>query len=327
MNFLTGVKATGEFHLGNYISSIKPIIEMSKNNNGYFFIADYHSLNGHPQSNLLKNNIRHIGSVILSFFDTNSNIKIYRQSKIPQIFELNTILSCFCSKGLLNRSHAYKSLVDKNRQNNKDDDYKINMGLYSYPILMSSDILIQNCDIIPVGIDQKQHIEIMIEIAQRINSFYKKDIFKIPQGYYQSEVTLKGLDGRKMSKSYNNVIPLFEEPKKIKKLINSIPTNFKNVGELKFENESDVTEIYKHISTQVEYDILLEKMKEGIGWGDVKFELYNSIINITKDIRDKYNEYMNNDFLYYDILEKNEYLVKKESEEKLNKIKNSIFGD
>ena len=327
MSFLTGVKATGEFHLGNYISSIYPIIEMSKNDKGYFFIADYHSLNNHPKPIDLKKNIRHIGSVLLSFFDENENIQIYRQSKIPEIFELTNILNCFCSKGLLNRAHAYKTCIDNNINNNKDQDFGINMGLYTYPVLMSADILIQNPDIVPVGIDQKQHIEIMQEIAKRINSFYKTEVFKIPRAFYQNEITLKGLDGQKMSKSYNNVIPLFSELNKIKKLVNSIPTNFKNVGEPKFENESTVTDIFKFISSENEYNDLLLDMSTGIGWGDIKHRLIEKIYNITKNIRPKYYEYLNNDVLFYSKLESIEENIRKKTFYNLEYIKNIIFGE
>lgn len=318
---LTGIKPTGTFHLGNYMSVIKPLEEL-KNETCFLFIADIHSLTQKQKPNELSNNIKHIYAVLNSFFGESKNIVIYRQSKVKDIFKLYYILNCFCNKGYLNRNHTYKSLVEKNLELNNDSDKAINVGIYTYPTLMAADILMFNPTKVTVGIDQEQHMEITRYIARKINKEYNTEIFTIPESYHQKKLTLPGIDGRKMSKSYNNIIPLFTEPEKLKKIIFKIATNSKNVGEPKYEGESVVTDIFKFLSTKEQYDILLKDMADGIGFGEIKQRTFDLINDITKDKLDLYYNLLDSDFS--DKLIENEEYVNKIANDKMKKIEEII---
>lgn len=314
---LTGIKPTGVFHIGNYMSTIMPILNMK--DKCYIFIADMHSMTKFQKPEELSQNIRHIYAVLMSYFHNFENIKIYRQSQIPEIFELYYILNCFCVKGLLNRNHTYKVAVEQNIEQGRDEDHAVNMGLFTYPTLMAADILIFNPDFVPVGIDQEQHMEITRIIAKKINFTYKKDVFKIPQSIHQKEATLIGTDGRKMSKSYNNVIPLFYDDKKLKKLIFSIATNSKNVNESKYEGESVISEIYKFLSTKEQYQELINDMKNGIGWGEVKQRTYDLIKKLSQNQTESYHTFFNSNF--NEKLINNELELRKIASSNLQKIK------
>ena len=219
---LTGIKPTGQSHIGNYVGAIKPSLQLAQHEDisSYLFVADSHSLTTHPSAKDLKHSIYQIASAWLACGLDPKKVFFYRQSDIPELFELNWILSCFTPKGLMNRAHSYKSKRDQNlKLGKKDLDDKVNMGLYNYPILMSADILLFSPDLVPVGGDQVQHLEMTRDIAQKINHVYKTELFKTPKALVQNQKVLPGLDGQKMSKSYNNEIPLFLESKKLQKLI------------------------------------------------------------------------------------------------------------
>lgn len=319
---LTGIKPTGTFHLGNYMSVIKPIEKLKHDNKCFLFIADIHSLTEKQNPIELSNNIKHIYAVLNTFFNEDSNVLIYRQSKIKDIFKLYYILNCFCNKGFLNRNHTYKALVEKNIELNNDNDKAINVGIYTYPTLMAADILMFNPTKVTVGIDQEQHMEITRYIAKKINKEYNKNTFIIPESYHYKQNTLPGIDGRKMSKSYNNTIPLFLEPEKLKKIIFKIPTNSKNVGEPKYEGESSVTEIFKFLSTEEQYNILLKDMEDGIGFGEIKQRTFELINNITKDKLELYYDLLNSDFSEK-LLENEEY-INRIAQDRMNQIEEII---
>ena len=195
----------------------------------------------------------------------------YRQSDIPEILELNWILTCITAKGLMNRAHAYKAAVDKNLAENQDPDFEIEMGLYSYPILMSADILMFKAHSIPVGRDQIQHVEMARDIAQRFNHRFGREIFVLPEAAVDENVQLLvGLDGRKMSKSYGNTIPLFQTPKQRQKAVNKIITNLKEPGEPKQKDESPLFEIYQAFATPAETAEFEKMLNEGLAWGEAK---------------------------------------------------------
>ena len=221
---LTGVKPTGKPHIGNYFGAIKPALTMGHQAERFsLFIADYHAINAVKNTELLQKEIKEIACIYLAFGLDPQKDYFYRQSDIPEINEITTILYAFTPKGLMNKSHAYKACVDKNRLNGKPDDDGINMGLYTYPTLMAADILAYDTDIVPVGKDQVQHVEIARDIAGAINAHYNTDLLKLPTYHIEENVaTVAGVDGRKMSKSYNNVIPIFAEDSVIKKAIFSI---------------------------------------------------------------------------------------------------------
>lgn len=275
--FLTGVKPSGQFHLGNYISTIAPILD--KLNDTLFLIADAHTLTAHNKD--IYQNATNIIKILKSFGIEN----IIIQSQVPEIFELNWILSCYTAKGLLNRAHAYKSLTTENINKMKDIDKGIYTGLYNYPTLMTADLAMFDTEYVMIGPDQVQHIELAKDIVNKFNYEYKTDILNVPKPIV-SNVSIEGYDGRKMSKSYNNTIPLMCSEKKLRKHIYKIKTNDKNVGESKQWNESPITQLYQSFNGDVEE--LKNDMLNGISWGEIKERTFVLVNNHIKDAREKY---------------------------------------
>jgi len=291
---LTGIKPTGDLHIGNYFGAIKPALELAKEYDARYFIADYHALNTMKDPKELNHAIRQVAAGWLASGLDPEKVLIYRQSSIPEVFELTTILMAFTAKGLMNRAHAYKDAVDKNIKKNDDTDAGINMGLFTYPILMAADIILFDSDIVPVGKDQVQHIEMAQDIAQSINANYKQQILKIPQaGVQESVAVVPGLDGRKMSKSYNNVIPLFSPEKTLRKTIMRITTNSQSVEEPKDPDSSQIFQLYKLFSDSCEQDSLAKRYRAGgMGWGEAKEELFRAVNRCLSPIRERYDEIM-----------------------------------
>jgi len=291
---LTGIKPTGQIHIGNYIGAIKPALELAKSKEyqAAYFVADYHGLTKIHHAKEFRHLSYTIAATWLALGLDPNNVIFYRQSDVPEIFELNWILSCFTSKGLMNRAHAYKAIVDSNRTSEKDLDFGVNMGLFNYPILMAADILMFKTEVVPVGKDQIQHVEIARDIAETFNNHYG-ETFLLPEYKVQEETAvLPGLDGRKMSKSYNNTIPLFEEPKKLQKLINKIKTDSLPPEAPKDPDTSILFMLYKEFASSVEIETLKEQYLRGIGWGEAKKELFNVMNRFLEEPREKYNELM-----------------------------------
>ena len=277
---LTGITTSGIPHLGNLVGAILPAIESSnqENTSSFLFLADYHSLIKNTDSDLTYESSFEIAACWLACGLDPKKVIFYRQSDVPHIFELAWILGCLTSKGLLNRAHAYKAAVSENEQNgNIEIDKGITMGLYNYPILMAADILMFNADIVPVGQDQKQHIEMARDIALKFNHHYE-ELLTPPEAKI-SDVTgiLPGLDGRKMSKSYNNTIPIFANEKLLKKTIMKIQTNSLEPGEPKDSSTCNVFSIYKAIASDNEIKDFQKRYDDGIGWGDDKTSLYEKL--------------------------------------------------
>ena len=270
--YLTGVKPSGNFHLGNFISTILPIMNEGIQDETLFLIADYHALTNPSHLSKISEDRWNIAKILYSFGIKN----ILFQSSIPQIFELNWILSNFTPKGLLNRAHGYKAQVDINNSRGKPVDYGINTGLFNYPVLMTSDLTIFSTDYVFVGEDQKQHIEIAKDIIDNFNRLNYQ--LKVPDPIFKSDKLVLGTDGRKMSKSYKNEIPVMTSKKKLKKYIFSLPTNEKNVGESKGFDESHVCELFKSFASQSDVRGLKEQMVNGIGWGEVKQTVFDEIL-------------------------------------------------
>ena len=221
---LTGITTSGAPHLGNYVGAIRPAIEASRSGDfeSFFFLADYHSLIKSQNPELVHQSTMEIAAAWLALGLDTDKVTFYRQSDIPEITELTWFLTCMTAKGLMNRAHAYKGAVQANEEAGEDADFGINMGLFSYPILMAADILMFNAHQIPVGRDQIQHVEMARDVAGRFNHHYGEH-FVLPSAVVDDKVAiLQGLDGRKMSKSYGNTIPLFLSAKKLKKHINKI---------------------------------------------------------------------------------------------------------
>lgn len=322
---LTGIKPTGMPHLGNYVGAIRPAIKMANSGDylGYYFIADYHSLTTIHDGKVLSDYIYEVAACWLACGLDPDKTVIYRQSDVPEVLELNWILSCFTAKGIMNRAHAYKALVQDNNENKRDEDQGVNMGIYTYPILMAADILLCSPDIVPVGPDQLQHIEITRDIANAFNHHYG-EILKLPEAMTREELQVEGLDGRKMSKSYGNHIPLFETEKKLKKLINKIKTDTSDPSVPKDPDDSLIFTLFKHFSDEQQQKDLAEWYRRGIGWGEAKAELFKVVNAELSEPREKYQELLNSHKEIDGMLESGRDKVKKQAQELLLKLKDAI---
>lgn len=291
---LTGIKPSGTPHIGNYLGMIRPALDLAQTYRAYYFIADYHALTTVRDPQEMKFNSYDLTATFLALGMDPDAVVFFRQSDIPEIFELSWILSCFCAKGLLNRAHAYKAAVDKNIEIGEDPDAGINSGLYFYPVLMAADILLYGSHIVPVGKDQKQHVEMTRDMAQALNYAYEQEVFVIPEVVIQEEVaTIPGIDGRKMSKSYDNVIPIFAPPKQLRQRVMQIVTDSRPVEEPKNPDEDNVYNIYKYFATPEQDAAMRAKYaRGGFGYGEVKQELYELIETTFGPAREKYNAYM-----------------------------------
>jgi tryptophanyl-tRNA synthetase len=292
---LTGITTTGTPHLGNYVGAIRPAIAASKNDNvaPFYFLADYHALIKCQEPEKVRQSSLEIAATWLAFGLDTSNAVFYRQSDVPEILELTWMLTCVTAKGLMNRAHAYKAAVAENESDHEHDpDKGITMGLFSYPILMAADILMFNANKVPVGKDQIQHIEMARDIAGRFNHIYGEH-FALPEAVIdENTATLSGLDGRKMSKSYNNTIPLFEPEKKLRKLINKIKTNSQEPGEPKDPQGCTLFGIYQAFATPTEVNDIRKRYAEGIGWGEMKQVLFEYINDHIAPARERYEALM-----------------------------------
>ena len=293
---LTGITTTGTPHLGNYVGAIRPAINASRSADvdSFFFLADYHALIKCQDPEAVHQSTREIAATWLALGLDTERVTFYRQSDIPEIPELTWLLTCMTSKGLMNRSHAYKAAVQANQDEGEDPDFGITMGLFSYPILMAADILMFNAHRIPVGRDQIQHVEMARDIAQRFNHHYGEH-FALPEAEVDDNVAvLQGLDGRKMSKSYGNTIPLFLPEKQLKKHINKIKTNLLEPGEAKDPDTSTVFQIWQAFSSAEQTAWMREQFAAGIAWGEAKKQLFELVNGELAEARERYNELLAN---------------------------------
>ncbi|MEE3161348.1 MAG: tryptophan--tRNA ligase [Pseudomonadota bacterium] len=292
---LTGITTTGTPHLGNYVGAIRPAIEASRdtNNESFYFLADFHALIKCQDPAAVHQSTKEIAATWLALGLDTDNAVFYRQSDIPEIPELTWVLNCVCAKGLMNRAHAYKAAVDANVEEGEDADKAITMGLFSYPVLMAADILMFGSNKVPVGKDQIQHVEMARDMAQRFNHIYckKEPLLTLPDYQVDEDsAILQGLDGRKMSKSYGNTIPLFLPEKKLQKHINKIKTNLLEPGEPKDPDTSAVFQIWKAFATQEQTAEMRRAFEEGIGWGDAKKKLFALINEEIAEARERYED-------------------------------------
>jgi len=291
---LTGITTTGTPHLGNYVGAIRPAIEASRDpdTEAYLFLADFHALIKNQDPDQVAQSSREIAATWLALGLDPEHTFFYRQSDIPEIAELSWILSCSAAKGLMNRAHAYKAAVQANELAGEDPDFGVTMGLFSYPILMAADILIFNAHKVPVGRDQIQHVEMARDIAQRFNHHYGT-IFTLPEAVTDDNVAvLQGLDGRKMSKSYGNTIPLFGTPKQLQKSINKIKTNLLEPGDPKDTDDSTVFQIWCAFAEEAERERMRAAFAEGIAWGEAKKQLSERVNDELAPARSSYERLM-----------------------------------
>jgi len=294
--YLTGITTTGTPHLGNYVGAIRPAIENSQNpaHRAFYFLADLHALIKCQDPARVHQSTREIAATWLALGLNTDNVIFYRQSDVPEITQLTWLLTCVTAKGLMNRAHAYKDSVQKNLDENEDPDFGINMGLFSYPILMAADILLFHGSKVPVGRDQIQHLEMARDIAQRFNFLYGEH-FTLPEAVVDADTAvLQGLDGRKMSKSYNNTIPLFLPEKQLRKFINKIKTNLLEPGEPKDPDSSTVFQIWRAFASVEQTEEMRRAYANGIAWGEAKKQLFELINDQIRDARESYSALLEN---------------------------------
>ena len=327
---LTGVKPTGEPHIGNYIGAILPALELADSYESMYFIADYHALTTIRDRELLRRYTRSVAATwLVAGLDPDRTL-FYRQSDIPEIFELTWVLSCLTAKGLMNRAHAYKAARDRNREAGKDDlDAGVNMGLFNYPVLMAVDILVMDADVVPVGRDQVQHVEYAADIAGTFNAVYGDRFqFKIPAPIIPREGsahTLPGMDGRKMSKSYGNTIPLFASEAELRKVIRRIPTDSVPVEDPKDPDSATVFALLERFGApDVVADTRSALLAGGMGWGTVKARLTEALIARFAPMRDRYEALMAPGSELDDLLAHGADKARKHSRPVLERVKDSV---
>jgi len=319
---LTGITTTGTPHIGNYLGAIKPSLNLATENpESFFFLADYHALIKNKDSQNIKESVKNVALAWLSSGLDTDRSYFYRQSDIKEVTELSWILSTITAKGLMNRAHAYKAATAENKS---DEDKGINMGLFSYPILMATDILIFNSTHVPVGADQLQHLEMTRDIAQRFNHLYKS-IFNIPEAIVQEDgKVVPGLDGKKMSKSYNNIIPLLSDEKTLKKSIAKIVTNSLEPGEPKETENCTVFNLFSHFASREEQEEFKAAYKEGISWGDAKNKLFEAVNSELSPIRERFNELSKDNNLVNDLLDAGAKKVKPLAQDMLGEVRDLV---
>lgn len=292
---LTGLKPSGSPHIGNYLGMLKPSLELAEKFQALYFIPDYHALTTVRDRKQLADLTYQAAATWLALGLNPDEGIIYRQSDIPEVFELAWALSCFTTKGLLNRSHAYKAIVDDNIAAGREEDKNINVGLFTYPVLMAADILLFGTHFVPVGLDQQQHLEITRDVALTFNKNYG-NVLTIPEAVIRKEVmTIPGIDGRKMSKSYNNVIPIFAPPDQVLKPVKRIVTDSKRPEEPKDPDECNIFAIYRHLADVDAVDAKRKLYLEGgLAYGPMKEELFELLEATFSDKRDRYNALMEN---------------------------------
>jgi tryptophanyl-tRNA synthetase len=272
---LSGIKPTGTLHIGNYLGMIKPAFDLIEKFETLYFVADYHALTTLKDKNTLNQYVYDVAATLLALGLDPQKVIFFRQSDIPEIFEFTWILNCFTAKGLLNRAHAYKAVVDANLNAGKQADADINAGLYNYPVLMAADILLYGSHFVPVGQDQRQHVEIARDIALAVNNTCG-EVLTVPEPLIQDTVmTIPGIDGRKMSKNYNNTIPIFADAKELRKQVMRIVTDSKRPQDPKNPDECNVFNIFKYFASP---EAIASRrntyLSGGLAYSKIKQELY-----------------------------------------------------
>ena len=324
---LTGVTTTGIPHLGNYVGAIRPAIAATQEAGveSFIFLADYHGLIKCHEPEKIHESTLAVAATWLACGLDPEHVTFYRQSDIPEIMELNWILNCICAKGLMNRAHAYKAAVQANLDAGQEDvDNGVEMGLFCYPVLMAADILIFNGTHVPVGRDQIQHLEMARDIAGRFNHRFK-ELFVAPEAVVdETTAILTGLDGRKMSKSYGNTIPLFEGEKKLRKSVMKIVTNSLEPGQPKEVDGSTLFEIYQAFANKEQQAAMKQAYADGIGWGDAKQQLFELINAELAEKREHFAELTANPSRIEDILQAGATKARKVAHERLQQVREAV---
>ena len=297
MRILSGFQPSGTLHLGNYFGAMLPNLDFQKMGESYLFIADYHALTTSPEPEALRQRVFDVALDFLACGLDAEHTVFFRQSDVPEVTELMWILNTITTVGFLERAHSYKDKIAKG--------FMPNAGLFTYPVLMAADILLYQSDLVPVGKDQKQHLEITRDLAIRFNERYG-ETFTVPEGHIAENVAvIPGLDGQKMSKSYNNTIPLFGAPKAIRKLIMSIVTDSKGLEDVKDPDSCNVAKLYKLLATDEQYAELCSKYRAGnFGYGHAKQALFEAVEAYFGPMRAKREEFAKDPGEVWNILNK-----------------------
>lgn len=288
---ITGIKPTGLPHLGNYLGMIRPALDLARTSDAMCFIADYHALTTVPPPADIRAGVLDLAATLIAYgLDTERTV-LYRQSDVPEICELTWILGCVCQKGLLNRAHAYKAVVQGNVTAGRDRDHGVGMGLFNYPILMAADILVHRADRVPVGSDQRQHVEIARDLADAFNRVYGPVLVVPEPAVDEAVMTIPGIDGRKMSKSYGNQIALSATPDEIRRLVFKIVTDSRSPAEPK--DPDTILALYRHVADSGEADDLARRYRQGgVGYAEAKALLTEAIQRLMGPASARHEELM-----------------------------------
>jgi tryptophanyl-tRNA synthetase len=325
---LTGIKPTGTPHIGNYLGMIKPALELVQGYRALYFIADYHALTTERDPEKLNRQIYEVAATWLALGLDPEKVVFFRQSDIPEVFELTWILACLTAKGLLNRAHAYKAAIEDNTRQGKNTDDNINAGVFNYPVLMAADILLFGTHLVPAGQDQKQHVEIARHIASGFNSHYG-EVFTIPEASIRKDVmSVPGVDGRKMSKSYRNIIPIFADEKFIRKQVMRIVTDSKPPEAPKDPESCNLFSLYRHFAPPAAVaETRMIYLKGGAKYTDIKKQLIGLLIEKFKEGRRTYDALIQDEHAIKRILKKGASAARAIAKPVLAKVRRSIGID
>ncbi len=317
---LSGIQPSGELHIGNYFGMMKPSIELQEQMECFYFIADYHALTQMPEPEQLRQRVWNVAVDFLSCGLDPEKALFFRQSDVPEVTEIAWILSCLVPVGLLERCHSYKDKVARG--------LPANSGLFSYPVLMAADILAYDSTHVPVGEDQKQHLEVTRDIALRFNNNYGEKL-TVPEALIRNEVAaVPGIDGRKMSKSYENTIPLFDSEKKMRKNIMRIVTDSTPVEEPKDPDNCNVFALYRLFAGDAEVEDLRKRYQAGgFGYGHAKQELFEKCRDYLAPFRERREQFANNPSYVEDILQHSAQKGRTVARETLNRLRSAVGLD
>ncbi len=317
MRILTGIQPSGTPHLGNYFGAMRQVCDLQSKGESFLFIADYHALTTNPKPDELRERIVELALDFLACGIDTERTVFFRQSSVPEVCELMWILNTFTPMGLLERAHSYKDKIAKG--------FAPNNGLFSYPVLMAADILLYRSDLVPAGKDQKQHLEITRDIAIKFNNEYG-DIFTVPEGYIPEQVAIvPGLDGQKMSKSYNNTIPIFAPEKALRKTVMNIVTDFKGLEEPKEPDTCNVVALYKLFATPEEVAEMEARYRAGnYGYGHAKQALFEKMWAFFEPMRARRAELDANLDFVHELLRKNGERARAEAAKTLDRVRRAV---
>lgn len=318
MRILTGLQPSGKLHIGNYFGAMKPAVQLQNEGDAYYFIADYHAMTSGGDAQLLRGNVRELAIDFLACGLDPEKAFFFRQSDVPEVNELAWILSTVCPMGLLERCHSYKDKVAKG--------ISANHALFAYPVLMAADILLYDANLVPVGEDQKQHLEVTRDLVGKVNESYGEGTLVLPEARIREDVAkVPGLDGQKMSKSYNNTIPIFGEHKKLRKLVMKIATDSTPVEEPKPTEGSIILDLYRFFGSESDQAQMRADFEAGgFGYGDFKQRLFEAYWDYFAPMRERREELEKDDALVTRVLAAGAEQARQEADKVLTRVRKAV---